>query len=115
MLSSSTYKFNHVDKKQQRILVITNKNILNITPQKFINNIFAKMISSVRIKRKIPLYKIFAVTVSRFGYEFVIHVPDEYDYRFRSDDFRERILECLCDAYLSFNKKKLGFFYKVYL
>jgi serum/glucocorticoid-regulated kinase 2 len=51
------------------------------------------MISSVRIKRKIPLWKMFAVTVSRFGYEFVIHVPDEYDYRFRSEDFRERILE----------------------
>jgi serum/glucocorticoid-regulated kinase 2 len=33
------------------------------------------------IKRKIEVDKIKAITVSRIGTEFVIHVPDEYDYR----------------------------------
>lgn len=33
------------------------------------------------IKRKIDVDKIKAITVSRIGTEFVIHVPEEYDYR----------------------------------
>ena len=45
---------------------------------------FAKLLSSLRIKRKISLAAIYALTVSRFGYEFTIHVPNEYDYRFSS-------------------------------
>lgn len=34
------------------------------------------------IKRKIDIEKIKAVTVSKIGTEFIIHVPEEYDYRF---------------------------------
>ena len=34
------------------------------------------------IKRKIDVDKIRALTVSRIGTEFVIHVPEEYDYRY---------------------------------
>ena len=45
------------------------------------------MIRSLKIKRKIPLSKIHSVTVSRLGYEFVIHVEDEYDYRFSCEKF----------------------------
>ena len=38
------------------------------------------------IKRKIPANKISAVTISKMGSEFVLHVPDEYDYRYSSFD-----------------------------
>ncbi len=38
------------------------------------------------IKRKIPLTKIKAITISSVGTEFVLHVPDEYDYRYSSYD-----------------------------
>lgn len=34
------------------------------------------------IKRKIPANKIKAVTISNIGNEFVIHIPEEYDYRY---------------------------------
>jgi hypothetical protein len=33
------------------------------------------------IKRKIDVEKIKAITVSKIGTEFIIHVPEEYDYR----------------------------------
>jgi serum/glucocorticoid-regulated kinase 2 len=38
------------------------------------------------VKRKIPLTKIAGVTVSKLSTEFVLHVPDEYDYRYSSSD-----------------------------
>lgn len=38
------------------------------------------------IKRKIPANKVVALTVSKVGTEFVIHVPEEYDYRYASFD-----------------------------
>jgi len=34
------------------------------------------------LKRKIEINKIKGVTISNLGGEFVIHVPDEYDYRY---------------------------------
>lgn len=40
----------------------------------------------MKIKRKIRINNIFAVSVSNIGAEFVIHVPLEYDYRFQSSD-----------------------------
>jgi len=67
LLSARVYKFNQVNKQQKRIILITNKNLYNITPSNAFTNIFAKMISSLRIKRKIPLSMIHGVTVSRFG------------------------------------------------
>lgn len=113
LLSTLLNKYNHVNKRQTRVLVITNMNVYNITPGKKITNFFAKMMSSLRMKRKIPLSKIFGATVNRFGNEFIIHIPDEYDYRFSSDDFRDKIIETLCEAFCGFNKRKMAFFYKV--
>lgn len=47
------------------------------------------------IKRKIELRKIKGITVGSFGSEFVVHVPEEYDYRYASQERRERILMTL--------------------
>jgi len=38
------------------------------------------------VKRKIGIDKVAAITASRVSSEFVIHVPDEYDYRYSSAD-----------------------------
>lgn len=46
------------------------------------------MIYYADIKRKIPLEKIRAITVGRIGTEFVLHIPEEYDYRYASPDKR---------------------------
>ena len=45
---------------------------------------FKKDLGSIRIKRKIPLNKIKAVTVSKLSDEFVIHVSNHYDIRYSS-------------------------------
>ena len=48
--------------------MITNLNVINLEEK--------------NIKRKISIYKIKGITLSSIGTEFVIHVPDEYDYRY---------------------------------
>jgi serum/glucocorticoid-regulated kinase 2 len=40
----------------------------------------------MKIKRKIRLNLLFAVSISNIGSEFVLHIPIEYDYRFQSSD-----------------------------
>jgi len=39
-------------------------------------------------KRRIDVKKIKAITVGTLGTEFVLHVPDEYDYRYSHSDKR---------------------------
>lgn len=55
-------------------------------------------LSGKQIKRKIALSKVYAVTVSRTGPDFVLHVPEEYDYRYKTPEHRDILLYYLCIA-----------------
>ena len=83
-LSTLVSKFNDQNKKQERVILLTNKHLFNIKLVNPLNNILVKIFNSAVIRRKIEIKRISAVTVSRIGFEFVIHVADEYDYRFLS-------------------------------
>lgn len=84
LLSATVIKINHVNKRQERALVVTNKNVINIaSPNSFLPN---------RIKRKIPLHKITGLTASRYGQEIVIHVENEDDYRFISINMKAKYI-----------------------
>ena len=54
-----------------------------ITNQKIYN------LNKLSITRKSGIDKVYAITISRLGSEFVIHIPDEYDYRYSSIEFRD--------------------------
>jgi hypothetical protein len=59
LMSSTVVKINHVNKRQQRVLAVTNLHILNIaSPTSFLPN---------RIKRKITLDQVLGITTTRFG------------------------------------------------
>ena len=90
-------------------------------------DIISKMSSFGRIRRKIPIDKVSAISISKISSEFVIHVPSEYDYRYSSaekyynnnriiyhfNSRREVILEVLTKAYIDkTHKKYLAFYYK---
>lgn len=79
-------KINHVNKKQERILLLTDRNLYNILP----NDTFLGLFS--RIRRKISYSNVVAMTVSRFGSEFVVHVEKEHDYRFSSPNLKLKIV-----------------------
>lgn len=78
LITSPVYKFNEVNKRQNRNLMITTHFIYNIDNRK--------------ATRKSSVSKIYAMTVATIGTEFIIHIPDEYDYRFSSFDHREEIV-----------------------
>lgn len=44
------------------------------------------------IKRKINIHKVYAITISNTSAEFVIHIPTESDYRYKSPEYRDIIL-----------------------
>ncbi len=65
-----------------------------------------------QIKRKIDLRNIKAVTVGTLSSEFVLHVPEEYDYRYASFERRERILHLMTQALNNLTGQKLPYFFK---
>lgn len=52
-----------------------------------------------------------AITVSKTSNEFVVHCPEEYDYRYSSLEKREKILQTIAKAYEEYNSNKLLAFY----
>ena len=68
----------------------------------------------IAIKRRIPISRIVGITISKTSYEFVVHIPEEYDYRYSSLDKRDKILESIASGYVQLNKDKLlAFYFKV--
>lgn len=73
--SDFVIKINRKGKEQTRIMIITNLAIYNVLPDKK---------SIKKCKRRINIQTLVSVTVSSVSDEFVLHVPEEYDYRFKS-------------------------------
>jgi len=94
-------KINRKDKKQTRVMLITDKAIYNLLPGKDGN--------SGKCKRRILIEELVAVTLSTTSDEFVFHIPEEYDYRFQSLK-KNTIQGILSNLYskLTDNTKKLG-------
>lgn len=96
--SNKVKKFNRFDWTQERILVITNKRILNI--KKASTNLFQSHFTEVQ--RSVNVDKLLGVTKSMAENqgEFVLHVKEEYDYRMRSDA-RDSVIDLVRKLYLS--------------
>jgi len=72
-LSQRLIKINRKGREQQRVMLITDKAIYNLMPR-----------DMSKCRRRIRLENIASVTFSDISNEFAIHVPEEYDYRFKS-------------------------------
>ena len=77
--SAELTKINRKEKKQSRILLLTNKAIYNIKPNNY-----------DKIQRRIALSDIASITISETSLEFTINIPMEYDYRFIHNDIKQR-------------------------
>jgi serum/glucocorticoid-regulated kinase 2 len=97
-LSSALFKFNDYKKKQERNILITTMAVYNL--------------KGTTIKRRIDIDKIKAVTVSKIGTEFIIHVPEEYDYRYASSDRRDQIIFSILRACRESCGTKLPIYYR---
>uniref|UniRef100_A0A0A9Y1E0 non-specific serine/threonine protein kinase n=1 Tax=Lygus hesperus TaxID=30085 RepID=A0A0A9Y1E0_LYGHE len=72
LFSDLTVKINHRNKCQNRLLMMTNLAIYNILPH------------NLKMRRRILITNLLAITLSHHTDDFVIHVAQEYDYRFRT-------------------------------
>ena len=79
--SSYIIKINHKGKEQKRILIISDKAIYNVGEA---TNIKKSPLG--KLKRRIQLTQIHAITISCISDEFVLHAPNEYDYHYKSDE-----------------------------
>jgi len=95
LYSNQVIKINRRGKEQTRTLLITNKAVYNCKPK-----------SVTKVQRKIPLTELASVTLSTVSGEFVLHVPREYDYRYKSNDCRN-IAKALKLSYAKMIKGKV--------
>ncbi|KAL4493039.1 hypothetical protein ABPG72_020818 [Tetrahymena utriculariae] len=77
-------KFNRKNKKQKRSLMITNHFVYNL--------------KGLSLKRKIDIQKIKKIIQNRQNCEFILNIPDEYDYRYcaQSESQKQCIIDILC-------------------
>lgn len=104
-LTCAIFKFNDYKKKQERSLMVTNKNVYNLKGK-------GRDGGYVDIRRKIELVHIKAITISKIGTEFVLHVPEEYDYRYASADKRDKIIYAILKGWCAVKKEKMPIYYK---
>jgi len=71
--SNHLKKINKRGIEQERILLITDRAVYNLMPK-----------NPGKCKRRIPIEDIGALSLATLSNEFVLHVPNEYDYRFKS-------------------------------
>eukprot|EP01022_Parablepharisma_sp_SALTPOND_P001208 TRINITY_DN105842_c1_g1_i1.p1 TRINITY_DN105842_c1_g1~~TRINITY_DN105842_c1_g1_i1.p1 ORF type:complete len:530 (-),score=62.70 TRINITY_DN105842_c1_g1_i1:52-1641(-) len=94
IFSGKLGKFNPYGIKQERELMVTNKWVYNLKGKSD--------------KRRIALATIAAVTksITKGSFEFVIHIPSEYDYRYVGE-LREEVIQTLKEQYLKNYGKNL--------
>lgn len=90
---------------QRRILVITNKSLYNIQPDDdgLIPSLIISISPKSALKRKIDIKKIYGITISvdprSDKGQFIIHVTDEYDYRYNAAQKLEKIVKTIMNIY----------------
>ena len=91
-------KYNEFGFRQDRVLVVTINAVYNLKRN--------------AIQRRIPLERLEALSLSTTSSEFVVHVKDEYDYRFLSYDKRDELVETI--LYVVCGERKLSAGFPIY-
>jgi hypothetical protein len=90
VMATSILKFNRHGKCEQRILILTNQAILNILKNSSILKVFIKKFVKVEdkyeIRRRIPLKKLYGITITpnRHEHMFLLHVSHDHDYYYQA-------------------------------
>jgi serum/glucocorticoid-regulated kinase 2 len=96
--SNRLYKINQYSFSQKRVIVITSARVYNFKENK----------KTLILKRAIPIAAIGGVSkcMHKKSTEFVIHVPEQYDYRYQSEH-RDEIINSIKMSYISLMKTNL--------
>ncbi|ETO30837.1 Protein kinase domain containing protein [Reticulomyxa filosa] len=85
LFSDNVIKVNKRDKEQERVLLVTDKAVYNLKPKDY-----------QKCQRRIAIDKIVSISEAKDSDEFTVHVPEEYDYLFKT----------LCSYNIKKKKKK---------
>ena len=96
--SCTLIKYNDVNARQERNIVLTEGAIYNV--------------KKTQVKRRIPFEKLEAISISNASSEFVLHIKDGHDYRYLSFEHRTEIIETILAIMCSVRKLCTAF--KVY-
>lgn len=103
--SGSVLKINKKGKRQVRDFIITNRRIINIgKPANFLSSLFSKS-----VKRSFKIADITAITYSNISNNFILHVPNEYDYYLCTPD-KDEFIKCLLTVRKTNNNEPLKFY-----
>lgn len=99
---------------------MSNEAIYNIAKKSGLIKSFVSRLISLQskysIKRRIPLKCIYGITLSksRENGEFLVHVIDDYDYRYCAETHEKKVglLKKICEIYTSTTGKKLAFYFR---
>ncbi|ETO30726.1 hypothetical protein RFI_06394 [Reticulomyxa filosa] len=94
-------KINKRSKEQERVLLITDKAVYNLKPKEY-----------HKCQRRIDIDKIVSVSEAKDSDEFTIHVPEEYDYRYKTVCAKHITSIELLKSYLKLSMKSFFFFLK---
>lgn len=108
--SGTVVKVNKLNSRQKRNIVITTESLYNIRPDNVINKTINFFNKDFAIKRRISLESIKSITYARLGNEFVINVPDEFDYRIVSP-LKDTIIESIMSGLKSVGVVNMTFFF----
>jgi len=95
LYSNQMIKINRRGKEQTRTLLVTNKAVYSCMPK-----------NVAKVRRKIPLLEIASITLSTVSGEFVLHIPREYDYRFKSND-NKNVAKAVKDGFAKLTDGKI--------
>lgn len=73
LFSDFVVKVNRRGKRQRRVMLVTDRAIYNLVANNY-----------GKCRRRIDLSGLLSITISKQGDEFVLHVPEEYDYHYDS-------------------------------
>eukprot|EP01084_Bolivina_argentea_P133039 234769_1 len=96
VLSVKLIKINKRGKEQDRLLLLTDKALYNLKPKDI-----------KKCQRRIGFEKLVSVTISTTSQEFAIHIPEEYDYRYKTG-YKDRIVAVLSELYKRKEDKTLS-------
>ncbi|ETO23692.1 hypothetical protein RFI_13487 [Reticulomyxa filosa] len=97
IFSDNLIKINKRGKEQERVLLITDKAVYNLKPKEY-----------HKCQRRIDIDKIVSISEAKDSDEFTVHVPEEYDYRYKTKS-KHHIIEIISEQFelLSKNTAKL--------
>lgn len=96
IFSMKMIKINRKGKGQNRVLLVTSRHILNLMPDNY-----------AKCNRCMEIRQLHHLTTSAAGKEFVVHLTDDYDYRFATP-FYEQAVKCMREAYAKLTGSELA-------